>query len=288
MQLEDEIVRRVVDHADLLEHDLPLERQIGCRAAAAGTQIGDDVGRLRQVLVEHARLKRRVLARGVRVERAAERLERQRDVLRATRARVPLNTMCSSMCETPIRSRVSWIEAARTHAPNATDRTPGMVSESTVSPFGSVERRSAGARRVSTRASLARRDLRGHRARHAPRTTRTITTLRDSPTPRSSVLACAAYDGSSPSPAAAPIGSRDRDRRGRRARGAAPTRYRHLRRLAFRLRQQRLHRQPQASALVAIEELDLHAVALLDHVLGLLGAAVLQLGDVEQRLRCPA
>jgi hypothetical protein len=63
---------------------------------------------------------------------------------RAERSRVPLNTMCSSMCDTPIRSRTSWMDAERTQAPNATDRTPGMVSESTVSPFGNVERRSAG------------------------------------------------------------------------------------------------------------------------------------------------
>ena len=37
-------------------------------------------------------------------------------------------------------------------------------------------------------------------------------------------------------------------------------------------------------ALVDLEQLDLHDVALLDHVLGLLGAAVLQLADVQQPL----
>ena len=37
-------------------------------------------------------------------------------------------------------------------------------------------------------------------------------------------------------------------------------------------------------ALVDLEQLDLHEVALLDDVLGLLGAAVLQLGDVQQPL----
>src|SRR6185312_458392 len=53
-------------------------------------------------------------------------------------------------------------------------------------------------------------------------------------------------------------------------------------RLSFRLRRQRFHRQTQTSALVAIEKLDLHAVTLLHDVFSLLGATVLQLGDVHQ------
>src|SRR6185295_9654891 len=40
-------------------------------------------------------------------------------------------------------------------------------------------------------------------------------------------------------------------------------------RLALRLRRQRLHRETKPSTLVAIEKLDLHAVALLHHVFGL-------------------
>ena len=48
------------------------------------------------------------------------------------------------------------------------------------------------------------------------------------------------------------------------------------------LGQQRLPGELHAAALVHLEQLDLHDVALLDHVLGLLGAAVLQLADVEQ------
>src|SRR6185312_11490105 len=72
--------------------------------------------------------------------------------------------MCSSMWETPILSALSWSEAARIHAPKATDRTPGMYSESTVSPFGRTVRRKSdaadGATRV-TRASVLR-----HRVHH--------------------------------------------------------------------------------------------------------------------------
>src|SRR5262249_54757925 len=51
---------------------------------------------------------------------------------------------------------------------------------------------------------------------------------------------------------------------------------------AFRPRQERLHRQAQASALVSIDELHLHAVALLHDVLGLLGALVAHLRDVHE------
>ena len=134
VQLEHQIVRRVVHHADLLEHHLPLEQQILAPQQRMEDEIADHVGGLHEVLVEHARLERRVLAGGVRVERAAEHLERERDVARGAAA-VPLNTMCSSRCETPICSRRSCTDAARTQAPNDTDRTPGMCSESTVSPF---------------------------------------------------------------------------------------------------------------------------------------------------------
>ena len=50
------------------------------------------------------------------------------------------------------------------------------------------------------------------------------------------------------------------------------------------LREQRLPGELHAAAVVHLEQLDLDDVALLDHVLGLLGAAVLQLADVEQPL----
>src|SRR5574341_2061112 len=48
------------------------------------------------------------------------------------------------------------------------------------------------------------------------------------------------------------------------------------------LLEQRLPGEPHAAALVDLEQLDPDRVALLDHVLGPLGAAVLQLRDVQQ------
>lgn len=54
---------------------------------------------------------------------------------------------------------------------------------------------------------------------------------------------------------------------------------------SFRRRLQRLHRQTKTTTLVAIENLHPNAIALLDDVLGLLGAAVLEFGDVNQSFR---
>src|SRR5688500_3868050 len=87
MQLEDQVVGRVLDHADLLEDHPPLELEILGAEQWAKDQVGDDIGGMLEVLVEHARLIRRVLAGGVGVERAAERLQGQGDVLRAPRGR---------------------------------------------------------------------------------------------------------------------------------------------------------------------------------------------------------
>src|SRR5688572_3805782 len=88
----------------------------------------------------------------------------------AVRLGVPLNTSCSSRCHTPMRSRVSWRDADRTHAPNATERTPGMYSESTVSPLGITVRLSPvpglAAPDVTTWSADS---LHVHRARHRRR-----------------------------------------------------------------------------------------------------------------------
>src|SRR5688572_27337763 len=122
--------------------------------------------------------------------------------------------MCSSMCEMPIFSGLSWSEAARTHAPNATDRTPGIDSESTVRPFATLRRWAVW--------------------------------------PASALTALALTTGA------------DRCHRGTAAR-ANPFAARLC--LAFGLGSQCLHREAEASALVALEQLDLDAVSFLDHVL---------------------
>ncbi|HET9004259.1 MAG TPA: hypothetical protein VFN39_09710 [Gemmatimonadaceae bacterium] len=84
VQLEHQVIRGVVHHADLLEHDLPLELEILGADRRPEDDVGDHVRRLVQVLVEDARLEGGVLPRRVGVERPAELLERERDVARRT------------------------------------------------------------------------------------------------------------------------------------------------------------------------------------------------------------
>jgi hypothetical protein len=81
MQLEHEVVRGVIHHADLLEDHLALEGQVRRAQRRPKDQVRDDIRRLWQVLIENASLERRVFSRGVRIERAAEHLERERNVL---------------------------------------------------------------------------------------------------------------------------------------------------------------------------------------------------------------
>src|SRR6185369_6650464 len=148
----------------------------------------------------------------------------------AVRRCVPLNTMCSRRCDTPMRSRGSWSDAARTHAAKATDRTPGMNSESTVRPFGrTVRRNTVSAATSATSLTYAR----SRPPRPPP--------LRRGLPPRSP---------RSPRPS-------ELSRRGR----SLP---------------------PSPPPLVAVDELHLHAIALLDHVLGLLSALVAHLRDVNE------
>ena len=81
MQLEHDVVRRVLDHREFFQDHAALEFQIRLTQRRTEHQIEDHIRRLRQVLVEHARLIRRVFTPGVRVQRTAERLERERQFL---------------------------------------------------------------------------------------------------------------------------------------------------------------------------------------------------------------
>ena len=85
VQLEHEIVGRVLHHADLLEDHLSLECEISLPQRGPEDDVANDVGGLAQMLIEHTRLVDSVLARRIRVERAAECLEGERDLVRASR-----------------------------------------------------------------------------------------------------------------------------------------------------------------------------------------------------------
>ncbi len=62
----------------------------------------------------------------------------ERAIASAERLVVPLNSMCSMKCEMPLRSAISRREPVHTQMPTETDRTCGMRSLMTRSPFESV------------------------------------------------------------------------------------------------------------------------------------------------------
>ena len=84
-EVVDEILRRVLVHRDLLEHDLALRVEVG--EDRREDHVRHHVDRGLQVMVGDARVDDRVLAGRGRVQLAAERVEDLGDLLRAVRAR---------------------------------------------------------------------------------------------------------------------------------------------------------------------------------------------------------
>ena len=76
--VEHRVLRVVLVHRDLLEHDLALGVDVAERRAP--DHVGDHVERARQVLVEHPRVDRRALLVGARVELGAHRVEQLVDL----------------------------------------------------------------------------------------------------------------------------------------------------------------------------------------------------------------
>jgi hypothetical protein len=79
-EVEDELLRRVLHHRDLLEDHLALGVEVG--EAGREDHVGHDVERLLEVLVEHPSVDDRVVAGGRSVQLAAERVEDLRDLER--------------------------------------------------------------------------------------------------------------------------------------------------------------------------------------------------------------
>ena len=90
--------------------------------AGLRTMSDEDVDRQRQVLVEHLDVVAGVFLGRERVELAADRVDRLRDVFGRSRA-VPLKSMCSTKCAMPPRSAVSCREPRVSQTPMLTERT---------------------------------------------------------------------------------------------------------------------------------------------------------------------
>ena len=84
-EVVDELLRRVLVHRDLLEHDLALGVELGERRRE--DHVGHHVDRRLDVRVGDARVEHRVLARRRRVQLAAEPVERLGDLLRGVARR---------------------------------------------------------------------------------------------------------------------------------------------------------------------------------------------------------
>ncbi len=83
----DEIVRRVLHHLDLFEDDFLLALDVLGVERRIPDDIGEDVERQRQVLVEHLDVIAGVFLGGKRVELPADRVDSLRDILGRARAR---------------------------------------------------------------------------------------------------------------------------------------------------------------------------------------------------------
>src|SRR5204862_1875768 len=81
VQLEYEVIRRILHHPDLLEHDFPLEIEIAFSEERLEHKVADDISGDVEMLIEHARLIHRVLTRRVRVERTTKRFELEGNLL---------------------------------------------------------------------------------------------------------------------------------------------------------------------------------------------------------------
>ncbi len=79
-QLVDEIVRRVLDHLDLFDDDLLFALDIVDAERRIADDVGEDVDREREMLVEDLDVVARVFLGGERVELSADRIDRLRDV----------------------------------------------------------------------------------------------------------------------------------------------------------------------------------------------------------------
>ena len=122
-QVVDELVRRVLVHRDLLEHDLALGVEV--REDRRVDHVRHHVERLLEVVVGDPDVDDGVLARGGRVQLAAEPVEDLRDLLRRVRARPLEEQVLDEVRDPGLRRRL--VSRARSdpeperHRPDARD-----------------------------------------------------------------------------------------------------------------------------------------------------------------------
>ena len=131
--LENKIVGRVGDSADLLDDDVLLAQHFIAREGRLGENVGEHVERERHVGLEHPRVIGGAFDTGRRIEIAADGFDFFGDLPRARR-RVPLNAICSRKCDIPCSSRRSSRLPEAIHTPSEAVSRCGIASVTTLMP----------------------------------------------------------------------------------------------------------------------------------------------------------
>ena len=83
MEIKDQVVERILDPGDFLDHDALFELQVGRVQARIENQVREDIERHGQMLVEHMSLIARELASRVRIEAPPEGFQGERNFMGA-------------------------------------------------------------------------------------------------------------------------------------------------------------------------------------------------------------
>jgi hypothetical protein len=114
-QLVDQVVGGVLDHLDLFEHDLLFSFDVGRRKRWSPDDIGQHIKGNRQMFVEHLDVVARILLRREGVHLAADRVDRLRDVFRATSRRTLEQHVLDEVRDAALRLRLVAGTARKPH-----------------------------------------------------------------------------------------------------------------------------------------------------------------------------
>jgi len=103
MNLEDEVIRGIVDLSDFLEDDFPLESKIRVIQARGQHKVGQNIERERDVLIQYPALVGCVLPTGIGVQRPTNCLQRVGDL----QSRAALRALEHHVLEEMADARVS-------------------------------------------------------------------------------------------------------------------------------------------------------------------------------------
>ena len=125
-EVVDDVVGRVLDHPDLLQDHRLLALQLLGVEERVQQDVGQEIDRERQVLVEHLHVEAGVLLGGEGVHLAAHRVHRAGDVLGAAGGGALEDEVLDQVGDAAAGSG-SWRDPVSTQTPTATERTCGIA-----------------------------------------------------------------------------------------------------------------------------------------------------------------